>query len=400
MLRPHSPNESLDVLFYTPWIGSLLRPGVSLPTGGAETQVLLVSQALAARGHRVGLVAFDLPGGLPPSVGGVEVLARPPYKAHRRFVGKLVETSWIWRSLRRRQADVVVKRAAGIDLGLVGVFAKLRRQRFVFSTANVVDFDYRKLMPKHRDTLLYQLGVRLADTIVVQTDEQHELCRQHFGRTPVRIKSIAEPVAEAELIQPQEPGTFVWAGRLVSYKQPMAFLDLARTMPHAKFAMVGVPIPHGRDGIELVARVREAAADTPNVELIDPLPREELGRLIAGAVAVVNTADFEGMSNVSLEAWSRGVPTLALTHDPDGVIARHDLGGFAGGEPERLRQLAEDLWLGRHNRDALRRRCLEYVATHHSASAVGQQWEAALGLQPRHDHSRSRAATEEPACVE
>src|SRR3954469_18870587 len=121
--RSHPSQARLDVLFYTPWIGSLLRPGVMLPTGGAETQVLLISRALAARGHRVGLVVFDLPGGLPASVAGVEVIPRPPYEAHRRMVGKLIEMWWIWRSLRQRRTDVVVKRAAGVDVGLVGMFA-------------------------------------------------------------------------------------------------------------------------------------------------------------------------------------------------------------------------------------------------------------------------------------
>ena len=44
------------------------------------------------------------------------------------------------------------------------------------------------------------------------------------------------------------------------------------------------------------------------------------------AVAAVNTSEFEGMPNVLLEAWSRGVPALVLHYDPGGVVRAHRLG--------------------------------------------------------------------------
>src|SRR5439155_5978297 len=125
------------------------------------------------------------------------------------------------------------------------------------------------------------------------------------------------------------------------YKKPLAFVELARSLPEAKFWMVGVPVP-GHE--KLATEVAEAAATVPNLELVAPRPRQELLELTERAVAVVNTADFEGMPNIFLEGWTRGVPALSLTHDPDGVIERHRLGAFARGSHERLAVHAALLW--------------------------------------------------------
>jgi hypothetical protein len=82
----------------------------------------------------------------------------------------------------------------------------------------------------------------------------------------------------------------------------------------------------GEQGHELARGLIERCRSVPNIQLLEPLPRTELMRLIDSAVAMVNTADYEGMPNIFLESWARGVPALSLLHDPDGVIERESLG--------------------------------------------------------------------------
>jgi glycosyltransferase involved in cell wall biosynthesis len=110
---------------------------------------------------------------------------------------------------------------------------------------------------------------------------------------------------------------------------------------------------------------------------------------MAQAVASVNTADFEGMPNVLLEGWSRGVPALALNHDPGGVITGSGLGGFAQGSATALTGLARDLWCERAHSEQLARRCRDYVEAHHSPATTAARWEAVLWLSA---HSRQTVA--------
>jgi glycosyltransferase involved in cell wall biosynthesis len=357
-----------------PHISPLLAPSAR-PAGGAETQIFLLSQELVRRGHRVALICLPLPEGLPASVGGVSVVVRPDRDSgFRRGVGKLHDAVAIWRTLWGLDTSVIVQRAAGFSTAALALMARMRRIRFVYSSASLVDFDYHRLEPRRRNRALFSIGLRLSDTIVVQSAEQAQLCRARLDREPVLIRSIAEPA------EPRggSPSAFLWIGRLAAYKRPYEYVELARSVPEARFRMVATPQSRGvgiaPDELERVAR------DVPNLELIPACPRPRLMKLIDDAVAIVNTTDSEGMPNVFLEGWARGVPALSLNHDPDGIIERAGVGCFARGSPERLATIARRLWSHRDNQAALSARCRSYVESEHSLARVAEQWTEALGI--------------------
>jgi hypothetical protein len=145
--------------------------------------------------------------------------------------------------------------------------------------------------------------------------------------------------------------------------------------------MVGVPPTSGQE--ELVEQVTREAAELPNLELLAPRPRAELLELMDETVAIVNTADSEGMPNIFLEGWARGVPALALAHDPDGVIARHGLGSFADGSMDAFAEQARSLWAAREDPAAAAERCIRYIRDHHSAEAAAEKWGAVIAGSSR-----------------
>jgi glycosyltransferase involved in cell wall biosynthesis len=210
--------------------------------------------------------------------------------------------------------------------------------------------------------------VRAAAEVVVQTEQQAEMCQQRFGRHPVVIPSIAEPAEPRRGV----PEAFLWIGRMAPYKRLDRYLELAAAVPEARFQAIAVPASDDQPGI--TARLEQARHELPNLEVLEPRPRAELAPLIERAVAMVNTAQYEGMPNVFLEGWARGVPALALSHDPDGVIVSHGLGGFAGGSLARLAELARSEWASRGNQREVAGRCVSYVHRHHDVDAVVAAW--------------------------
>lgn len=379
--------DRFDVVFYVPWIAALLAPGRDLPRGGAETQIHLLATELARRGWRVCAVAYQTPEGLPERAGDIHVAPRAPLRTTRVRgpLGQAWEIATTWHLVRRLDAPVFVQRGTGIDTGIVGAAVRARRRRFVYSSANTIDFDYAKV-DRRRTVALFHFGVRIASAIVVQTREQVEMCRERFARTPFHIPSIAEPADTRS----GTPEAFLWVGKLASYKGPLRYVDLARAMPDATFWMVGVPSE--KDSAEFAREVERAAEELPNLHLLAPRPRRDLLELYDRAVAVVSTSDYEGMPNVFLEGWARGVPALAFSHDPDDVIATDDLGGVAGGSSARLAELAQQLWTQRHDSAALTDSCRAYVEREHSARAVADRWEVALGLtRPRSEGLPAKA---------
>ena len=363
--------EPYDVVFSLPWAGPLLSG--SGATGGAETQIVMLARGLAGRGMKVGIAAIG-DRRLPREVDGVTVIrqADPP---RMRVAGGLVHDSSTLRALLRVPTRVIVARVAGRTVAVAALAARLRGARFVYSSANISDFTYDQ-SDHALNVRFYERALRAADAIVVQTAEQAELCRSRFDREPVLIRSIADAAAPRSA----EPDAFLWVGRLVPDKRLDVYLDLAADVPEARFRLIATP---GRgENPELTALLERARSELPNVEVLDPRPRVDLAPLIERAVAMVSTGEREGMPNVFLEGWSRGVPALAFGLDPDGLVQQHGLGAFAAGSRERLAELARSMWASRNDQDEAARRCVEYVRREHDLDAVCGAWSRILHAEP------------------
>jgi glycosyltransferase involved in cell wall biosynthesis len=276
-------------------------------------------------------------------------------------------------AIARLDARVVVQRGAGAITGLVALVTRCTGRRFVYSSANVIDFDYYALERVPFALQLFGLGRRLASSIVVQSDEQAKLCATRWGRPSTVIRSLVEPAPR----RTGSPSTFLWIGRLVPYKHPEVVVELARRLPEVQFSMVASPSPKHP---ELTQQLDEAAESLTNLTLFAPMPRHELGPLYESAVAALNTSSYEGVSNVLLEAWSRGVPALVYRHDPDQLVERYELGWAAKGSLDLLVELAARAWRDRHDLSETSERCRSYVVAEHAPARAAARWESALKL--------------------
>jgi glycosyltransferase involved in cell wall biosynthesis len=248
-----------------------------------------------------------------------------------------------------------------------------------------MDFDFARLAANARELRLFRLGVRLADAVVVQSEPQRRLAATALGRAAEVVPSVAEPPSGPR----EAPDALLWLGRFAPYKRPLAFLELAERVPRARFRIVGGPSPIDP---ALAGEVRRRADALENVELLDALPRQEVLALIRRAVAVVSTSEFEGMPNVFLEGWAHGVPALALSHDPNGVLASGSIGWVAGDDIERMARLAGEAWDRRADAAELEAVCRAHVAARHAPAAVAAAWERALFPSAARPQARDEAA--------
>jgi glycosyltransferase involved in cell wall biosynthesis len=354
------------VAIYHPTAG-ILYDGSKQGAGGAERQTFLLARSLAERGLRVAHVVRPVENFQPPPGTVHEVLHRQPVIAGAR--GKLLELKRVWDALAMADARVYVLRMAAPAVGVAGLFCRLHKRKLIWAGANDGDFTLETLDGAPGTRQLFTLGLRFASTVVVQSAQQVAMAREAFPflRRVVEIPSFVEPQPAAEA----EPEAFVWAGRIVEYKEPFRFLDLAEAVPEARFRMVAV-----RDGTpqEDIDRLLERAGTLPNLELIQPLPHAELQDLVRRAPALVNTSRLEGMPNVFLEAWSLGVPVLSFQFDPDGRIAEHGLGIAAGGSLDAFADGARRLWSDRAERSRYAGVTREYVERIHGPAAVAERW--------------------------
>ena len=159
------------------------------------------------------------------------------------------------------------------------------------------------------------------------------------------------------------------------HKRPELFLELARRMPHRRFVMVG---GHDSDriGQMYIAHVREALKTLPNVEYRGFMPFLDADRVFDGARVLVNTSSYEGFPNTFLQAWARGVPTVAFvdtgSRDAEGAV--YDVAADIDAAERQLDRLMGDdaAWVRASARVA------SHFTRHHSLAAVVDIYEREL----------------------
>jgi glycosyltransferase involved in cell wall biosynthesis len=328
-----------------------------------------LARELVRRGLRVAHIVFPVESARPLEPPAPELVERSRWQERRsRRLGEIAEGAAIWRSFRRADADAYIVRGSGGQVPAAAGFCRTFRRRFVFSTSSELDFDFSRADRYAHVLRVYRRSINLADRLVVQTESQRQLATSTVdGSAPVVIPSFAQPAERAG-----EGGYFLWVNRLVHYKLPERYIELAAAVPEARFKMViGTTAETPPD---LVEAIHAQAEPVPNLELLPARAREDLLRDMDHATAVVTTSRVEGMPNTFLEAWARGVPVLSLHVDPDDRIAEHGLGAVAGGSMERLAEEAATLWRNPELRREMGDRARRFVSDTHRPEAVANRW--------------------------
>jgi glycosyltransferase involved in cell wall biosynthesis len=367
-----SRDHAADVAIYAPNAAPLYLEGGGR-VAGAERQAGFLAAALAADGLRVRHIIRPMPERRLRDDGPVEPIVLdldPDDRGVARYRG-IVST------LRAADARVYIQACASHETGIVGAWSRLHGRRFVFQSTHDADFvtDVATLrmtaggLYLRRVMFQYRIGLIAADRVVVLTEAQRELARRAFGiDDAVFVPYFAE-------VPPQHVGgqreAFLWVGGLIEGKDPLAYLELARRIPEARFWMVGTD-RFGSD--EVAARVRSEAPNVENLELFPPMSSDDILGLYERAVAVVSTSVIEGFPNVFLEGWARGCPVLSLRVDPDRVIETHGLGTICHGSFDELAAATRRLWAERETIDPKPYRA--YVERFHDPDAVAAKWVA------------------------
>jgi glycosyltransferase involved in cell wall biosynthesis len=330
--------------------------------GGESVQQTLLGRALARRGHDVSMVVADY-----GQRDGAEWEAIRVLKAYPPDAGipalRFIHPRWtgMWSALARADADLYYTSCAGMHVGLVALFCRRHRRRFVFRTASDTDCDGSRLLVRFvRDRWLYAYGLRRADAILVQSASQAETLARCYGLAG-RVAGMLVEKAERPAYRDID---VLWVSNIRREKRPDRILELAERLPEVKIHMVGGSLP-GEEALFLDVSLRAARAKVP---FHGRLSYWDANELYGRAKLLVNTSDVEGFPNSYLQAWGRGVPVITLI-DPDGVIEREGLGVGARSAaeiPDAIRRLLRDPIA----REAASDRCRAFIAREYGEDKI------------------------------
>jgi glycosyltransferase involved in cell wall biosynthesis len=345
--------------------------------GGAEVQQSILARLFHRNGYRVSMICLDFGQPQDAVVDGI-----PVRKAYEPDAGIPVlrffhpRLSSLWSALHHVGADIYYQRSAGMLTAVVAEYCRRHGKRSIYAGASNVDFIPRRQQIEFaRDRWLFERGLARVDRIVVQNAVQLAACRENYGRDATLVASCYEPPegsrpgrADADS-RPARGDTVLWVGTVHDYKRPELLLELARRLPHRRFVIIGgSSAPGERLAPGYFEAIQAQAAKLPNVEMTGFLPLADVEPWFDRGCVLVNTSFYEGMPNTFLQAWARGVPTVATV----------DVGARMNGKPvyepfeeiddaaaEIERLFTDDLHWARASA-----RCLEYFNSEHSSAEV------------------------------
>ena len=187
------------------------------------------------------------------------------------------------------------------------------------------------------------------DVYVAISTAVAERIERFYGRDsvvvhpPVDIRDFS-PLAE------KEPGRFLWAHRLVPYKNPEAVVEAFRGLPF-RLTLVGV----GPLADKLASNLPE------NVELRGWLSREDLAREYERAAGFIHVGE-EDFGITMVEALAAGTPVIGLARGGALDIVRPGVDGVLvdDARPETIRTAVHELAGRDWDRSALAARAAEF----------------------------------------
>jgi len=369
LLPPPDASRKPHVCFVAPFAWPVFSGDRKIKlVGGAEVQQSILMRLLRRNGYRVSLVCLDFGQPQGTVVDGITVYKTYRYEAGiplLRFIHPRLTS--VWQALRAADADIYYQRSAGMLTAVVAEFCRRNGRRSVYAGASDMDFQRGKQQIRYaRDRWLYDWGLARVDRVVVQNPQQLEACRAGYGREATLIRScyVAPPSS-----RPGRGDAVLWVGTVHDYKRPELLLELARRLPHRRFVMIGgSAAPGGLLKSGYFEGIREAAARLPNVEFAGFLPLQDVEKQFDGGRVLVNTSLYEGMPNTFLQAWARGIPTVATVDVGARMEGKEFYKTFSAvedGAAEIERLFADELHWARASA-----RCLEYFEREHSSGEV------------------------------
>ncbi|MCP5184617.1 MAG: glycosyltransferase family 4 protein [Pseudomonadales bacterium] len=301
--------------------------------GGAEYQASLLSDWIAHNTeHELYYLARWTPDDCTPFPYKIVHFSAPKFFESTRW-GLTPDGFSLFRELNRIRPDVIFTTIASAYAGLAAIYGKMKSVPLVWRAASDRDLSRNPFVEAQRpmnllDKALFIYGIRSAAKVIVQTEYQaNALLRVHGRRADAVIANFHHA---PESLAPCPPGrkVIIWIANQKALKRPEIFVRLAedfREEAGVEFHMIGK-----NQGGKAYADLFEEASKLPNFHYHGKQPIEFVNDLVARSYLLLNTSEYEGFPNTLIQAWIRGVPTLTLSVDPDGMMVRSGAGKLCG----------------------------------------------------------------------
>jgi glycosyltransferase involved in cell wall biosynthesis len=298
--------------------------------GGAELQTLILANGLAEYGHDVTFLAADTNVESKSRINNLDVIKIPGMDKvgiarHKQCLEKAIleshpdicyirsfsELMWAIPFCKNNEIPVVSISCSNGDVPPFLTGLSFYEQIKSMCTVEIIQY------------FLNFRAIRLSDVHLCVTKSLQEDTKRWYPDKPMRVIYNGHPVPPDEDVHKNCSRRVIWVNNVKRFKRPEMFIKLASCLPDIEFAMIG-RIDKGRYGNHILSLIQHGPS---NLKYLGALPFDKVNTEISMSDILFYTSTVvEGFGNSLIQAWMRGVPTISLNYDPDGIIERERIG--------------------------------------------------------------------------
>ena len=349
--------------------------------GGAEYQTMLISEGLAALGHKVVFLATSSASNDEFDANGLAVRRLPGWRKsgwrrHRQDIDEFI----------RRDGYHMCYVRAFPELGTIAPLSKRAGVPLVSASSGLRETSPFLLGNDPLETIAYLrslktvlhlrsfLSIRSSAVHVCNTLSLLRHVRRWYHKKPMRMIYNGSPEpSPAETKRAVSSGQAIWVNNIKPLKRPEVYIQLARRLPQFHFVMIGQ-----MSGSRIYSRRLEALIGQapPNFHYLGAMPIDRVNAMIEQSDLLIGTSlPVEGFPNSYIQAWLRGVPTVSYSYELDGIVEREGVGRC----PSDFAQLVvdvRDLMSDEVARREMGHRAREYAIRHHNIESMVSDYAA------------------------
>ncbi len=350
-------NKSTKICFVSLKAYPLFNPEIKSTFGGAEVQLTLLSKELAKKKELdIYFIVADYGQEEKETYDGVKVWKGLNFKDN-----KLKQVLDFFKIFNKVNADVYVQRTLTVESGLIALYCKLRKKKFVYMVAHDSEADgTHRLYGSKLKGYIASLVFKYAGIVFVQNEYQNSNLRNNIGGS--RLITLSSSWLSSHNETEISKDIILWVGRSESWKRPEIFINLAQRFPKEYFVMI---CPEATDSPDYFIEIKKKADRIKNLKFIDFVPFDKIDNYFKKAKIYVITSEKEGFANSLIQATREGTPILSLKVNPNNFIDKHECGFVCNDSQEVLEKKCERLLRDKNLYDRLSVNAKEYfVKTH------------------------------------
>ena len=320
--------------------------------GGAEIQTLILARGLIECGHDVTFLAADADIESQSHINNLDVIKIPgtnkvgPVR-HKQYLEKAIleshpdicyvrsfrELMWAVSLCKNNGIPVVpVCCSAGHVLPFVPSGSGLSSRELIVS----------KIKGMIRGDMFWHFlnfrSMRLSDACVCNSKSLQEGLKHWYPDKPIRVIYNGHQIPSDEDVHKNYSQRVIWVNNIKQIKRPEMYIKLANCLPDIEFVMIG-RIGEGRYGNHIRSLIQHGPN---NLRYLGALPFDKVNTEISMSdILVYTSTTVEGFGNSLIQAWMRGVPTISLNYDPDGIIERESIGRCSSNFSQLVKDIRE-----------------------------------------------------------